>query len=132
MDCIFCSIIDGSVPSLQVAADESAVAFLDVEPFQDGHTLVVPRRHVASVLSDDGELAAISGLVEEVARLLVERLGASGVNVVSNAGEVAGQSVGHLHVHVIPRYEEEPGFDAIRSSRPRRSPEQVHAQLGGE
>ena len=129
MDCLFCSIIAGDIPSRTVASDDAAVAFLDVAPFQDGHTLVVPRRHVPDLLGNDGELARIAPLVTSVSTLLVERLGAQGINVISNGGEVAGQSVFHLHVHLIPRFEAEPGFDAIRSQRPRRDPDEVLALL---
>lgn len=129
MDCLFCSIIAGDIPSRIVASDAAAVAFLDVSPFQDGHTLVVPRRHVPDLLHDDGELARIAPLVTRVSNLLVERLNAQGINAVSNFGEVAGQSVFHLHVHLIPRFDAEPGFDAMRSKRSLRDPEEVLALL---
>ncbi len=129
MDCLFCSIIAGDIPSRSVASDDAAVAFLDVAPFQDGHTLVVPRRHVPDLLRNDGELARISPLVTEVSNLLVGKLGAQGINVVSNVGEVAGQSVFHLHVHLIPRYEAEPGFGAIRTRRPLRDPDEILALI---
>ncbi|AZZ42348.1 HIT family protein [Acidipropionibacterium jensenii] len=131
MDCLFCSIIAGDIPSRRVADDQTGIAFLDVAPFQDGHTLVVPRRHVRDLLSNDGELARITPLVTKVSQLLVDRLGAQGINIVSNVGEVAGQSVFHLHVHLIPRYEAEPGFDAMRSRRPLRDPAEVLAQIQG-
>ncbi|WCC79148.1 HIT domain-containing protein [Cutibacterium equinum] len=132
MDCLFCSIAAGDIPAMIVDSDDTSVAFLDIEPFQDGHTLVIPRKHVTSALDDDGELARISPMVTKVARHLVDSLGASGVNIVSNAGEVAGQSVHHLHVHVIPRYDREPGINAIRSTLPRRRLEEVAALVAGE
>lgn len=131
MDCLFCSIIAGDIPSRRVAEDQAGVAFLDVSPFQDGHTLVVPRRHVPDICGNDGELARIAPLITRVSSLLIDRLGAQGMNVVSNIGEVSGQSVFHLHVHLIPRYEAEPGFDAIRSQRPLRDPEEVLALIRG-
>ena len=111
MDCLFCSIAAENIPATIIDSDDVSVAFLDIEPFQDGHTLVIPRKHVTSVLDDGGELGRISPMVTRVARRLVDSLGASGVNVVSNAGAVAGQSVQHLHVHVIPRYDREPGIN---------------------
>ncbi|MCI1749562.1 MAG: HIT family protein [Acidipropionibacterium sp.] len=131
MDCLFCSIIAGDIPSRRVAADETGYAFLDVAPFQNGHTLVVPRRHVTSVLDNDGELARIAPLVTAVSKLLMTKLDAQGMNVVSNIGEVSGQSVFHLHVHLIPRYEDEPGFGAMRSARPLRDPDEVLALIRG-
>ena len=132
MDCLFCSIAAVDIPATSVDSDDTSVAFLDIEPFQDGHTLVIPRKHVTSVLNDDGELARISPMVTKVARRLVDSLGASGVNSGSNAGEVAVQSAHHLHVHVVPRYDREPGINAIRSTMPRRPVEEVAAMVTGE
>ena len=109
-DCLFCAIVAGSVPALQVYADEHAVAFLDIEPWHRGHTLVVPRRHVADVVTGTPALAEIAPAVDAVARMLVHRLAADGVNLLSSAGPIAGQTVRHLHVHVVPRYADEPGL----------------------
>lgn len=75
MDCLFCSIAAGDIPATIIDSDDASVAFLDIEPFQDGHTLVIPRRHVTSVLDDDGELGRISPMVTKVARRLVDSLG---------------------------------------------------------
>jgi len=112
-DCLFCAIVAGTIPSMQVHADEHAVAFLDIEPWHRGHTLVVPRRHVADVVSGEPALAEIAPAVDAVARLLVHRLAADGVNLLSSAGPVAGQTVPHLHVHVVPRYADEPGLGRL-------------------
>lgn len=112
-DCIFCRIVSGEIPSRQVYADERAVAFLDVAPFKRGHTLVVPRRHVPDALADADALASLAPAVQAVGRLLTDRLGASGLNVVTNVGADAGQSVFHLHVHLVPRYADDAGFAAM-------------------
>ena len=112
-DCIFCRIVAGDIPSRQIYADEEAVAFLDVGPWQRGHTLVVPRQHVADVLSDPPMLARIGPAVDTTARLLVDRLGADGLNVLSSARPVAGQEVFHLHIHLVPRYADRPGLSAL-------------------
>ena len=112
-DCLFCAIVVGSVPALQVYADEHAVAFLDIEPWHRGHTLVVPRRHVADVVTGAPALAEIAPAVDAVARMLVHRLAADGVNLLSSAGPIAGQTVRHLHVHVVPRYADEPGLQRL-------------------
>lgn len=112
-DCLFCAIVAGSVPAMQVYADEHAVAFLDIEPWHRGHTLVVPRRHVADVVSGTPALAEIAPAVDAVARLLRRRLAADGVNLLSSAGPVAGQTVHHLHVHVVPRYADDPGLQRL-------------------
>lgn len=113
MDCLFCKIIAGDIPSKKVYEDEHAYAFLDISPWQVGHTLVVPRRHTTDVLADDDVLAEIGASVAKVGRLLKERLGATAVNVVSNAGPDSGQEVFHSHVHVVPRYPDAPGLRAL-------------------
>ena len=109
-DCIFCKIISGAIPSRRVYEDDHAYAFLDVAPWHRGHSLVVPRRHVPDVITAEPALTEIAPAIEAVARLLVKRLDADGVNLVSSSGAVAGQEVFHLHVHVVPRYAEEPGL----------------------
>ena len=103
MDCLFCAIAAGDIPSRQVYADDAAIAFLDINPFKRGHTLVIPRRHVDDLLAPDEALTEIAPAVSATARLLTERLGADGVNLLVNSGSVAGQEVFHLHVHVVPR-----------------------------
>ena len=114
MDCLFCSIIAGDIPSKKVYEDDVAYAFLDISPWQEGHTLVVPRRHSTDILDDDTVLAEIAPAVARVGRLLKERLGAEACNVVSNAGAVAGQEVFHTHVHVLPRYADTPGIANLK------------------
>ena len=103
-DCVFCGIVAGEIPSRKVFSDEHAYAFLDIAPWYRGHTLVIPTRHVVDLVSDPPVLADLSPAVEAVARLLVDRLGADGINLYSAAGEVAGQEVFHLHLHLVPRY----------------------------
>lgn len=112
-DCLFCAIVAGQVPAMQVHADEHAVAFLDIEPWHRGHTLVVPRRHVDDLVTGRPALVEIAPAVDTVARLLKDRLAADGINLLSSAGAVAGQTVAHLHVHVVPRYAAEPGLPRL-------------------
>lgn len=112
-DCIFCRIVAGEIPSKQVHADEHAIAFLDVAPFKRGHTLVVSRTHVPDALTDADVLASLAPTIASVGRLLMDRLGASGLNIVSNVGPDAGQSVFHLHVHLMPRFADDAGFSAM-------------------
>lgn len=115
MDCLFCRIVAGEIPAKKVYEDEVAFAFLDISPWQEGHTLVIPKRHVADVLADDEVLAEIAPAVAKVGRLLKERLEADACNVVSNAGPASGQEVFHAHVHVIPRWDENPGIANLRT-----------------
>lgn len=132
MDCLFCSIVSGDIPSRQVYADDHAIAFLDIAPFHRGHTLVIPRRHVADILAAPDTWTEIAPAVEATASLLVDSLGADGLNVFSSAGAVAGQEVFHLHVHLVPRYDSAPGLRKLfhRQADPDELDE-VWRELGG-
>lgn len=110
MDCLFCRIVAGEIPSRQVYADDTAIAFLDINPWHVGHTLVVPRRHVDDLLDDPAAFAEIAPAVSATARLLSERLAADGLNLLSSSGSAAGQEVFHLHVHLVPRFAHRPGL----------------------
>jgi histidine triad (HIT) family protein len=112
VDCPFCKIVAGSLPSWRVYEDDAAVAFLDKGHATRGHTLVIPRHHAADLweLSED-EAAAVMRGVHRVARLLRQRLPAlRGLNVTQSNGAAAWQEVFHYHVHLIPRY----GDDDLR------------------
>jgi histidine triad (HIT) family protein len=102
--CLFCSIVAGDLPASVVAGDDAAIAFLDINPLTTGHTLVVPRRHVTDLLDADGAVAEVSPLLESTGRLLVDRLGADGINVFQASRAPAGQTVFHLHFHLLPRW----------------------------
>lgn len=108
-DCIFCKIVAGELPSLVVAEDERTVAFLDVAPATPGHAVVVPKDHHPDLLTIDAEtLAACAAMAQRVARLATERLEPAGVNVLNNCGSAAWQTVFHFHLHVVPRYADDP------------------------
>lgn len=129
-DCIFCSIVDGRIPARIVASDEKAIAFLDMSPWQDGHTLVIPRRHVADVLVDAEVIAECATLITRVGEMLKAGLGATACNIVSNAGADAGQEIFHAHVHVVPRHADSSGFSNLRGEASRNLDE-VHRDLVG-
>ncbi len=108
-DCIFCKIVAGELPSLRVDEDEQTVSFLDVNPATPGHTVIVPRRHTPDLLSIGADdLAACSTAAQRVAQRSIDRLGAVGANVLNNCGSGAWQTVFHFHLHVIPRYADDP------------------------
>jgi histidine triad (HIT) family protein len=109
-NCIFCKIISGDLPSRRIYEDDRAVAFLDIGAWHRGHALVVPRRHVPDMITGPGTFLEIAPAIDAVARLLMDRLAADGINLLSSTGEAAGQEVFHLHVHVVPRYADEPGL----------------------
>ena len=108
-DCIFCAIAAGEIPSCKVYEDDLVVAYLDINPFTEGHTLVVPKAHSTCLLdTDDATLAAVIARVKKVAARLKEALPCDGFNVLQNNGEAAGQTVRHLHFHIVPRRGSEP------------------------
>ena len=126
MDCLFCRIVAGEVPSRQVYADDAAIAFLDISPWHVGLTLVVPRRHVSDLLAGPGVLAEIAGAIDATSALLVDRLGADGLNLLSSAGATAGQEVFHLHVHLVPRYAHRPGLRELMTREADIDLDEVH------
>lgn len=130
-ECIFCRIVAGEIGARIVHADDDAVAFLDLEPFKRGHTLVVPRRHVENILQQPEVLAGMAPAIAATGNLLMERLGATGLNVLSNVNEVAGQSVFHLHVHLVPRYDDDPGIGSMLRRSPADDLDEVFAQVQG-
>jgi histidine triad (HIT) family protein len=108
-DCLFCKIVAGEVPSTKVDEGERTVSFMDINPATRGHLLVVPREHSRDLLEiDDEDLAACAVAAGRMAARVKERLGADGVNLLNACGSAAWQTVFHFHVHVIPRYEDDP------------------------
>ena len=109
--CIFCKIIDGSIPSSKVYEDENILAILDLSQTTYGHTLVMPKKHYQNILEiPSDELATLMVKVQELAKLITAKLNANGVNILVNTNEAAGQTVMHLHIHIIPRYDENDGI----------------------
>ncbi|HSO99308.1 MAG TPA: HIT family protein [Solirubrobacteraceae bacterium] len=108
-DCIFCQIIAGELPAQIVDSDERTIAFMDISPATRGHALVIPRRHARDLLEIGPEdLTAVAIAAQRLARRMHERLAVAGINLVNSCGAAAWQTVFHLHVHVIPRYEGDP------------------------
>ena len=108
-DCLFCKIVAGELSSERIDEDERTVAFMDINPGARGHALVVPRRHAANLLEIEHEdLAATVTAAQRLARAVVQRLDADGVNLINSCGAAAWQTVFHFHIHVIPRYEGDP------------------------
>jgi histidine triad (HIT) family protein len=108
-DCLFCQIVAGEVPSTRVDEDERTVAFMDINPATRGHALVVPREHYRDLHEiPSEELAATMAAAQRLAARARDRLDADGVNLLNSCGAAAWQTVFHFHVHVIPRYEDDP------------------------
>ncbi len=113
MDCVFCKIRDGQIPSIRVFEDQDTIAFMDINPLNEGHCLVVPRAHAATIFEiEEADLRAAISTTRRVARALREGLRAQGLNVLQANGAAAFQSVPHLHFHLIPRWSGDgKGFD---------------------
>jgi len=104
-DCLFCKIVKGEIPSKKIYEDDYNIAFLDINPANPGHALVVPKEHTENIFDvDEKVLSRTIITVKEIAKLLKEKLNAEGINVIQNNGRSAGQIVYHLHFHIIPRF----------------------------
>lgn len=104
--CIFCKIAEGTIPARQVYCDESCIAFLDIAPLAPGHTLVIPRQHVTSLLDCSADtMVAVTRVLPRIGSALLTATGATGLNLLQNSGASSGQVVMHLHFHLIPRRE---------------------------
>ena len=108
-DCIFCGIATRTGPAEVVEADDKAIAFLDIAPATRGHTLVIPRNHADNLLEIDPEdLAHVAKMAQAIAKRMPNALGCDGVNLLNSCGSAAWQTVFHFHMHVIPRYSDDP------------------------
>ncbi len=105
--CVFCDIIEGKIPSYKIYEDDQVIAILDIAEASKGHTLVITKKHFESFLDVDKEsLRHLITVVQDLARHIQTKTGCGGVNILTNVNEVSGQSVKHLHFHIIPRYDE--------------------------
>ena len=103
-NCVFCKIIAGEIPAAKVYEDEKVLAFLDIAPFNYGHTLVIPKEHCHCFTEIPAEtLAAMMAAAQKLAVAVMRATGAPAYNLVMNNGQVAGQEVPHAHLHIIPR-----------------------------
>jgi histidine triad (HIT) family protein len=108
-ECIFCKIVAGELPGQIVEEDERTIAFMDINPATRGHLLVIPRAHARNLLEISPEdLAATIATTQRMAQRVNERLQPAGINLINSCGSAAWQTVFHFHVHVIPRYEDDP------------------------
>ena len=108
-DCIFCKIVAGELPSETVQEDQHTVAFMDINPWTRGHALVIPRNHSPNIYEvSDEDLRHTAIAAKQLAVRVKERLRCDGVNVLNASEPAAWQSVFHFHMHVIPRYDDDP------------------------
>ncbi len=108
-DCLFCGIAAGEVPAQILDEDEHTVAFMDINPATRGHALVIPRKHARDLMEvSDADLARTMGAARRLARRIDETLRPDGFNILNSCRPAAWQTIFHYHLHVIPRYEDDP------------------------
>jgi histidine triad (HIT) family protein len=107
-NCIFCRIATGDIPCAKIYEDDNVLAFLDLAPVHPGHTLVIPKDHYKDMLEVPAELGtAVFAAIQKVAGAVVKATGAQGFNVMQNNGLAAGQTMFHIHWHIIPRFNDD-------------------------
>ena len=108
-DCIFCKVLLGEIPGERIYEDDHAIAVMDINPWTRGHAVVFPRKHAADLFDiEDGELEYVAVAAKRVAEKMRGTLECDGVNLLQSNGRAAWQTIFHLHVHVIPRYDGDP------------------------
>lgn len=111
-NCLFCKIINGEIPSSKIYEDNQVMAFLDISQTTPGHSLLVPKEHIRNVLDMSQETAtSLFARLPKLARALQKATGSLGMNIINNNEEIAGQTVFHAHVHLVPRYTANDGID---------------------
>ena len=105
MDCIFCKIVSGEIPCTKVFEDDRVLAFMDINPLNDGHLLVIPKTHAATILDiGKADFSAVIAAAHKIAGAVQEALNPDGINLLQLNGKAANQVVPHLHVHIVPRW----------------------------
>ena len=128
--CIFCKIVAGELPAQRIDEDEHTIAFMDLNPWTRGHALVVPRNHARNLYEvDDDDLAHTMGAAKRLALRMRDRLRCDGINLINSCEPAAWQTVFHLHVHVIPRYDDDP---LQLPTRPREADQEELAKVAEE
>ena len=130
MNCVFCEIVKGNIPSMKIYEDEHTLVFMDIAKDVDGHMVAIPKKHVKNILDCDIEtLNHLMAAVKKVADHCVEDCGYDGVNLLNASDESAGQSVPHFHIHIIPRRKNDcidawPNFEGAKDDL-----EEIHLAL---
>lgn len=113
-NCLFCKISSGDIPCVKLYEDNDILVFLDISQTTKGHTLVIPKKHFENLMELDEEtITKIYKQIPRIARAIMNAFNAKGMNIINNNGEIAGQTVFHYHVHLIPRYNEDDGLRVI-------------------
>lgn len=115
MVCIFCKVVEGKIPSLKIYEDDVILAFLDINPDSNGHTLIIPKKHYKDINDiDEKTLCHIYSKAKDIMKLLEEKLNADGFSLLQNNGSV--QEVKHYHLHIKPYYSNKPSIKLVKDS----------------
>lgn len=129
-DCIFCKIIAGDLPAKKIYEDENYLAFLNIMPNTKGHSLVVPKKHTDFFVNmSEAEAGALNQVVHKIAKQLVNILGTKDFNLGLNNGSISGQSIEHVHWHIMPRYAGDGLVHWEKSSQAEGSIDEIFAQV---
>ena len=105
MDCIFCKIVSNEIPSVKVYEDDRVFAFMDINPLNDGHILIIPKAHAATIYEiTEADFLAVTSATHKLAAAVKKALNPDGINLMQLNGRAANQVVPHLHVHIVPRW----------------------------
>ena len=132
MDCLFCDIASKKIPALIVYEDDNSIGFLDISPRAPGHTVVIPKSHVETILDlDDGRITEFFGAVRNVTEVLKKALNPEGFTIGINHGKPAGQAIDHIHAHIIPRWRNDGGnsIHSVVSNPPEESLESIQKKI---
>ena len=125
-DCIFCKLSNGDIPTNALYEDDVVKVIFDLNPASKGHVLILPKNHFDDIYSmDDATAAHVFQVAVKVAKAMKETLGCEGLNIVQNNGEIAGQTVFHFHMHLIPRYKNAKNNDILIWDHEEFTPEEM-------
>ncbi|WP_301107355.1 HIT family protein [Sporosarcina sp.] len=128
--CIFCKIVEGSIPGEKVYEDEHVIAFMDIMPVTKGHVLLIPKKHCENLYDmTEEEAANLFKAAPKIATALKEEFQPAGMNLLQNNGSFAGQTVYHFHMHLIPRYDKSDGFQLEFQPKVEQFPTDVLTEL---
>ena len=127
-DCIFCKIVNGDIPCMKIYEDDICLAYLDINPDSDGHTLIIPKVHYKDINDiDDKSLLHIYKISKKIMKILEEKLGCTGFSLLQNNGSI--QEVKHYHLHIKPYYNDKKSVELIKHKELIKNPKEIYEQI---
>lgn len=128
MDCIFCKIIGGEIPCMKVYEDDLVLAYLDINPDSDGHTLIIPKNHYKDINDIPSDvLLRVYETAKKIMKTLEEKLGCNGFSLLQNNGDI--QEVKHYHLHIKPYYNDKKSIEIIKHNELIKDPKEIFSKL---